>query len=79
MFFFSDRDHVEFLSRSNKFRDQDFEGVPVVIGWEEWPNIGLAHEAEELLPATWDNEAYEFCMGRVDLILMYGSLFTFSI
>ena len=46
----------------------------MVIGWEEWSNIGLAHEAEELLPTTWDNEAYEFCMGGVDLILVDGSL-----
>jgi hypothetical protein len=46
----------------------------VVIGWEEWSNIGLADKAEELLPATWDNETYEFCMGGVNLILMYGSL-----
>jgi hypothetical protein len=46
----------------------------VVIGWEEWSNIGLADEAEELLPATWDNETYEFCMGGVDLILMDSSL-----
>jgi hypothetical protein len=51
----------------------------VVVGGKEGSNIGLADEAEELFPATWDNEAYEFCVGGVDLILMDSSLFPFSI
>jgi hypothetical protein len=72
---FPDGNHIKLLRRSHEFRDQDFKGIPVVVGREEWANVRFADEAEEFFPAAGNDEAHELGVLGVDLVSMDRSLF----